>query len=136
MEWSRLPRLRKSPYVMVDINASEKALLHLEPTETNTIILPAGHTVQIETIHDETAFFEKTHTTVYGRVTLPGRQKVVRFAFEWGDTVRLYPAPWEPDNVPNRRYRIGWEPTPLHDPELRGVAEADIPRWGRQVDQK
>lgn len=133
-EWSHLPRLRKSHYVMLDIDASEKAYLHLLPADTNFIVLPAGHTVTIETVRDETAFIDATHTTVYGRVTLPGGQKPVRFAFAWGDTVRLYPAPWESD-VPNRRYRIGWKPIPLYDRELRGVAEAEIPRWGRKVDR-
>jgi hypothetical protein len=130
---AHLPRLRKSPYVMLDIDASEKAFLHLYPTDTNVIVLPVGHAVTIQTVRDETAWIDPVHTTVYGRVILPGHHTPVRFAFAWGDTVRLYPAPWEPDNVPNRRYRVGWEPIPLYNPELRVVPEADLPRWGRKV---
>jgi hypothetical protein len=131
--WSHLPRLRKSPYVMLDIDASKKAYLHLYPTDTNFIVLPVGHAVTIGTIRDEIAGIDPVHTTVYGRIILPGTDTPGRFAFGWGDTVRLYPAPWEPDNIPNRPYRIGWKPIPLYEPELRGVAEANIPRWGSKV---
>jgi hypothetical protein len=133
MAWSHLPRLRKSPYVMLDTDASEKAFLHPYPTDTNVIVLAVGYAVTIDTVHDEIAGIDPVHTTVYGRVILPGADAPVRFAFAWGDTVRLFPAPWESQNIPNRRYRVGWKPIPLYDRDLRGVPEANIPRWGRKV---
>src|ERR1051326_1844652 len=95
MAWSHLPRLRKSPYVMLDTDASEKAFLHPYPTDTNVIVLAVGYAVTIDTVHDEIAGIDPVHTTVYGRVILPGADAPVRFAFAWGDTVRLFPAPWE-----------------------------------------
>ena len=133
MSRSHLPRLRTSPYVMLDIQESEKSFLHLYPTDTNVTVLPTGHSVTIRTVRNEIAFVDPVYTTVYGELILPGGKRSVRFAYAWGDTLRLFPAPWEPDSVPRRRYRLGHIPDPLFERDLRGVVETDIPRWGRKL---
>jgi hypothetical protein len=67
MSRSHLPRLRTSPYVMLDIQESEKSFLHLYPTDTNVTVLPTGHSVTIRTVRNEIVFVDRSLRVCVGR---------------------------------------------------------------------
>jgi hypothetical protein len=89
--------------------------------------LPAGHKVFIKDVREEVRLDDEDMMP-YGRTTLPWNNKDVTFAYSWGSIWILHPAPWEPDDTPDRRGPPGELPPHFNYPMFQ--PPPGTPKWG------
>jgi hypothetical protein len=129
-EPAHFPRLRSSPFVLLDYEAARHAGFYSAGRhDTQTQALAAGHAVIIDQVRDEIAF-DAANIIAYGRVRPSGFTNDVRFAYAWGQDWILRPAPWEPESVPQIRRPPGKVP-PHWDYEMFR-APSNAPTWGNR----
>src|SRR5580765_3429017 len=129
---SHFPRLRNSPYVMLDLDPANKFFTSLSWSDTNYLTFPAGAAVSITQVRDEIVA-DAAHLVAYGTLTLPGSTNQVRFAYSWGEYWHLRAAPWEPKETPEIRRPPGKNP-PHWDYDMFYV-HSNAPVWGISTDR-
>jgi len=130
---AHFPRLRSSPYVMLDFQSPAMGdFHHLEPTDTNYVTVPSGQLVTIECVRDEIAG-EAANLIAYGRIVLPDATNKVRFAYPWGHYWHLRAAPWEPGDTPEVRRPPG--KLPAHWDYDMFYSSTNAPTWGGRAEK-
>ena len=78
--------------------------------------LPAGHLVTLQSVREEITL-DRQDIVAYGHTRLPGSDREVTFAYHWGQSWQLWPAPWEPGTVQAMR-RFDWRRPPHFDYDM------------------
>jgi hypothetical protein len=131
---AHFPRLRSSPFVMLDFQSPAVRgfeFRQLYPADTNYITIAVGTSVTLESVRDEVVA-DTQNLVAYGSLILPDTTNTVRFAYSWGHYWQLRPAPWEPPSTPEIRRPPGKLP-PHWDYDMFYPAP-DAPTWGGRVD--
>ena len=91
-----LPRTSGAKYAMLVDDNRHPASPDVRPQIAAQ--LPAGHIITLQSVREEITL-DRQDIVAYGRTRLPGHDREVTFAYHWGQSWELWPAPWEPATV-------------------------------------
>jgi hypothetical protein len=103
-----MPAVRYARYCLVNGPTDGRCHGYWGPT---LAVLPAGHKITIDKVAYEVwALGDCDQITAYGHTTIPPSTKEVSFAAPWGGVAlgKLWRAPWEADDTPDREYHVGF----------------------------
>ena len=110
-----LPRTGAAKHAMlVDDTEGHPECVELKPKMATQ--LPAGHIITLQSVREEITL-DRQDIIAYGRTRLPGDDREVTFAYHWGQSWQLQPAPWEPGTVQALR-QLDWR-RPRHSDDMQ-----------------